>query len=176
VKVANTNQDARYRVEAKSSPCEDPYASTGLPGVSREEIARRQAARNAAARQSLLAEFGALTGAEVAKRLARKPQDKEPRLSSREIDRWKRDRRVFTVPHEGRSLYPLFQFDEEGHPRPVVAEILTSIAQQSRGWELALWFISNNGWLGGRRPVDLLKTDPAAVSEAARHEAFDLIF
>jgi len=176
VKVANTNQDARYRVKAKRSTCEDLYGSLDLPGVSHEEIARRQAARNAAARQSLLAELGALTSAEVAKTLTLKAQDREPRLSSREIDQWKRERRVFTVPHEGRSLYPLFQFDEEGHPRPVVAEILASIGQQSRGWELALWFIASNGWLGGRRPVDLLKTDPAAVSEAAKHEAFDLIF
>ncbi|HET9212294.1 MAG TPA: hypothetical protein VFR03_17955 [Thermoanaerobaculia bacterium] len=176
MKVANRNQDARYRVKAKHATREDIYGSRGLPGISHEEVARRQAARNAAARQSLLAEFGVLTGAEVARRLTRKPQDKKPRRSSREVDQWKRDRWVFTVPHEGRSLYPLFQFDEEGYPRPVVAEILASIGQQSRGWELALWFISNNGWLGGRRPVDLLKTDPAAVSEAAKHEAFDLIF
>lgn len=176
MKVANTNQDAKYRVKAKRPTRDDLYGSLGLPGISHEEVVRRQAARNAAARQSLLAEFGALTGAEVAKRLTRKPQDKEPRLSSREIDQWKRERRIFTVPHEGRSLYPLFQFDQEGHPHPVVAEILASIGKQSRGWELALWFIAGNGWLGGRRPVDLLKTDPVAVSEAAKHEAFDLIF
>jgi hypothetical protein len=176
VKVAKTNQDARYRVKAKRSAREDPYGSSGLPGVSDEEIARRQAARNAAFRERLLTEFGALTGVEVAERFNRKPNGKGAHPSSREITQWKRDRRVFTVPHQGRSLYPLFQFDEEGHPRPVVAEVLATLGQQSRGWELALWFIADNGWLSGRRPADLLKTNPAAVSEAARHEAFDLIF
>lgn len=34
-------------------------------------------------------------------------------------------------------------------------------------WALAAWFASNNSWLGGRKPKDLLNSDPQAVAEAA---------
>ncbi|MEA2602976.1 MAG: hypothetical protein QOF89_3968 [Acidobacteriota bacterium] len=142
-------------VPLKRSRKDDPLAS-----VSDEEIARRQAARNAAAREKLLTEFGVLSGVQAAKT----------------VGQWKREGLIFTVYHQGRSVYPAFQFDNEGRPRPVVAEVLATLGQQGRGWQLALWFMSANGWLGGRRPVDVLDTDPAAISEAARREAFDLVF
>jgi hypothetical protein len=146
--VARLNKVASFRRSRKESP---------LIGVSDEEIARRQAARNTAAREKLLSEFGALSGAKTAAQ-------------------WKREGLIFTVPYQGRNIYPTFQFDAQGCPRPVVAEVLATLGQQGRGWQLALWFTSANGWLGGRRPVDILDTDPAAISEAARHEASDLVF
>jgi hypothetical protein len=142
-------------VPLKRSRKDDPLA-----GVSDEEIARRQAARNAAAREKLLSEFGVRSGVQAAKT----------------VGQWKREGLIFTVYHQGRSVYPAFQFDNEGRPRPVVAEVLATLGQQGRGWQLALWFTSANGWLGGRRPVDVLDTDPAAISEAGRREAFDLVF
>jgi hypothetical protein len=80
------------------------------------------------------------------------------------------------VNHQGRSVYPAFQFDEEGRPRPVVADVLATLGQQSQGWELALWFTSVNGWVDGRRPVDLLSSEPAEVALAAEREAEGLFF
>jgi hypothetical protein len=50
------------------------------------------------------------------------------------------------------------------------------VGRQSEGWELALWFLASNGWLDGGRPVDLLKSDPEGVVEAARREAEGLFF
>ena len=150
-------------------------STNSLAGISDEEIARRQAARNAAAREKLLSEFGVLSGAQVAKRVVWRPDD--GRSSSRgTVGQWKRNGLVFTVNHQGRTVYPAYQFDKDGRPRPVVADVLATLGQQGRGWQLALWFTSANGWLGGRRPVDVLDTDPAAISEAARREAFDLVF
>jgi uncharacterized protein (DUF2384 family) len=34
-------------------------------------------------------------------------------------------------------------------------------------WQMALWFTTPSPWLDGRRPVDLLHSDPEAVLRAA---------
>ena len=38
------------------------------------------------------------------------------------------------------------------------------------GWGLAYWFLGANSFLGGRRPQDVLLTDPSAVVAAAQDE------
>jgi uncharacterized protein (DUF2384 family) len=43
-------------------------------------------------------------------------------------------------------------------------------------WQAALWFVGPNGWLGSRRPVDLLESEPDAVVAAARREADERVF
>ena len=130
-----------------------------------------QARRNALAREALLQDFGALTSAEVADLAGSRAANKAALAN-----RWKQEGRIFPITHHGQTLFPSYQFDAECQPRPVISEVLSTLGQQSRDWELALWFLSSNGWLGGRRPVDLLESDPAAVAAAARHEAFDLVF
>jgi hypothetical protein len=130
-----------------------------------------QARRNALAREALLQEFGALTSAEVADIAGSRAANKAALAN-----RWKQEGRIFPITHHGQTLFPSYQFDAEGQPRPAIAAVLSTLGQQSRDWELAIWFISSSGWLGGRRPVDLLEGDPAAVAKAARHEAFDLVF
>jgi hypothetical protein len=159
--------------QAGASSFRWPLEADRLAGVSDAEIAQRQAKRNAAARAKLLSEFGALSGAQVAKRVVGRPGEV---LSSETVGQWKRQGLVFTVCHQGRSVYPAFQFDEEGRPRPVVADVLTTLGQQSQGWELALWFTSVNGWVDGCRPVDLLNSEPEEVALAAEREAEGLFF
>ncbi|HYN21422.1 MAG TPA: hypothetical protein VE078_10720 [Thermoanaerobaculia bacterium] len=142
-----------------------------LPATVPSAVALLQARRNALAREQLLQEFGALTSAEVAE-LAGSRAGNKAALANR----WKQEGRIFPVTHQGQLLFPAYQLDREGQPRAVIADILSTLGQRSRDWELALWFTSATGWLGARRPVDLLESDPAAVAEAARHEAFDLVF
>jgi hypothetical protein len=36
--------------------------------------------------------------------------------------------------------------------------------------------LPRNGWLGGRRPVDLLDVEPDTVADAARREAAERVF
>ena len=60
--------------------------------------------------------------------------------------------------------------------QPVVADVLATLGQQGRGWQLALWFTSANGWVDGRRPVDLLHSEPEEVAQAAKWEAEGLVF
>ena len=66
------------------------------------------------------------------------------------------------------GAYPGFQLDPEGRPRPVVADVLSHLSQlDTTPWQQALWFMAANGWLDGRRPVDLLDDQPGAVVSAA---------
>ena len=130
-----------------------------------------QARRNAAAREELIREFGALTSAEVAERAGSRAKNKVALAN-----RWKQEGRIFSVPHQGITYYPGFQFDSQGQPRPVIARVIQSLGKRGSDWELALWFAGQTGWLDGRRPVDLLESDPAAVTKAADHEAAPLVY
>jgi hypothetical protein len=78
--------------------------------------------------------------------------------------------RVFAVEAPGGKLFPAFQFDQ-GRPRPVIAEVLSALAGQLRGWEILAWFTGSSGHLDGRRPVDLLANAPDDVLAAAKHQA-----
>jgi hypothetical protein len=123
-----------------------------------------QARRNAAARTELLTEFGALTASQVAEL-----SGSEAKNRSALAGRWRREGRLVAVEHYGAVYYPAFQFDEEGRPRPVVESALAHLNDPNiTPWQQALWFTTANGWLDGRRPVDLLVTEPEAVISAAR--------
>jgi hypothetical protein len=117
-----------------------------------------QARRNALARKALFQEFGAFTSAEAL------------------ADRWKQEGRIFSVTHHGATYHPGFQFDAEGRPLPVIAEVIRRLGAKSGEWELALWFTAANGWLDGGRPVDLLQSEPEEVAQAAEREAEGLFF
>lgn len=130
-----------------------------------------QARRNAAARASLLEEFGALSSQEVAD-LAGSRATNRAALANR----WKQEGRIFGVSVQGETRFPAFQFDSEGRPLGVVAEVIKALSKSQTEWQLALWFTRANGWLGGRRAVDLLESDPEAVKEAAWQEGAGLDF
>ena len=126
-----------------------------------------QARRNAQARTALLREFGALRSAEVAE-LAGSRAGNRAALANR----WRSEGRVLAVGVGDELLYPGFQFTSEGRPHAAVADALRELraAPGLTDWQAALWFASPTGWLGGRRPVDVLAEDPEAVVEAAGRE------
>jgi hypothetical protein len=130
-----------------------------------------QARRNAAARMALLDEFGALSSHQVAE-LAGSRAANRAALANR----WRAERRVVAVPVGDDLVYPGFQFTPEGRPHPVVGQALQRLHSDppTSDWQAALWFATPTGWLGGRRPVDLLDDEPEAVVEAARREVADL--
>ena len=88
-----------------------------------------------------------------------------PRNRSEPASRWKREGRLFAVRRSGIDLYPAFQF-EDGVPRPVIKKILAALPKEMTGWQIAMWFASGNGWLGGDEPQGRL-ADPDAVVDAA---------
>jgi len=83
-------------------------------------------------------------------------------------NRWKQHRKIFSVPSGGGDLFPAFQL-RDGQPRPVIERILGVLPKDMSPWQIAFWFVSGNGWLGDRAPVDCLD-DQEAVVAAARHE------
>jgi CheY-like chemotaxis protein len=130
-----------------------------------------QLRRNADARRVFLAEFGTLTSREVAEFAGSRAQNRAALAN-----RWKAEGKIFAVESGGQTLFPAFQFsDDDGQPRPVIAEILAVLQPRYSDWQTALWFTGRNGWLGAKRPVDVLQSAPDAAVEAARQEteAFD---
>jgi len=125
--------------------------------MDREAVAARQAKRLERAQKAVLKEFGSLD----------KPAD---------FERLQRERRIFTVVHRNTTYVPSFQLDEAGHPRPAVAKVIQILEGDTSDWGLALWFTAANGWLDGKRPVDLLKDAPEEVIQAAEQEAAELVF
>lgn len=125
-----------------------------------------QAQRNAAARDALTREFGLLTGAEVAV-LA----DSSAKNAAATAARWRKNKLIFSVPTAGGLGYPTFQFDGSGRPLPAVADVIAELGDRLDPWALALWFVGNNTYLGGSRPVDVLDSDPGPVRLAARRVA-----
>lgn len=129
-----------------------------------------QARRNAAARAALIGELGLLTSGEVAD-LNESSAGNRAALASR----WKREGRVFSVRHHGQDYFPAFQLDAEFRPREVVGRVLRALGAAG-GWEIALWFVAANGYLEGRRPVDLLAGEPEEVVRAAEAAAVEAVF
>ncbi len=143
-----------------------------MPSTIPSPVAVLQARRNAAARAALLEEFGALTSLEVADAAGSKATNRAALAN-----RWKQEGRIFGVSVQGETRFPAFQFDSEGRPREIISQIFKDLSKGGpTEWQVALWFTRANGWLGGRRPVDLLDSEPDALKEAAWQEGAGLDF
>lgn len=148
----------------------DELIDTMMPSSIPTAPAVLQARRNVAARVALIEEAGLLTSAEVA-------DINRSRAANRAAlaNRWKSGGRIFSVNEGGRELFPGFQFGPDGRPREPVTQAVEALGG-AHGWQTALWFTAANGYLGGRRPLDVLDSEPQAVVEAARHEADEVYF
>ena len=70
------------------------------------------------------------------------------------------------VEHDGHTFIPaVLMPDGEIVPRP--GEVIRSMDLESP-WLRLMWLVAHCERLGGRRPIDALKTDPEAVIRAAR--------
>lgn len=78
-----------------------------------------------------------------------------------------KDGRVFAIERAGHKEFPDYAFDPLGNPVPAMREVLGILAGYSP-FRLASWFESRSSRLGGRRPREILATDPQAVIAAAR--------
>lgn len=164
--ISSRDPLVRYRIESSR------LIESMMPAAVPSAPAVLQARRNALAREALFREFGVLTSAEVADLAGSKASNKAALAN-----RWKQEGKIFSVSHQGLDYFPGYQFDEDGKPLPVIAQVLATLGGQSKGWELALWFTAANGWLAeGRRPVDLLRSEPGEVALAAEREAEGLFF
>jgi hypothetical protein len=123
-----------------------------------------QAQRNGEARLALLEEFGAFTSEEVGERRSR------AKNRHALANRWRAEGRVFAVEVKGQRLYPGFQFDPDLNPLALIGQVIAVLPREEMSdWEVALWWTADNGWLGARRPVDLIAEEGQAILEAAAH-------
>lgn len=124
-----------------------------------------QARRNADFRADFLKRYDVLSAAQVHDLFGSKA-DNTAALAGH----WRSAGKVFGVEHRGRILYPAFQFDDTGSPKPVVATVLKALGRRPP-WQVASWFTAPNGWLPDDQcPIQVMDADPDTVADAA-HEA-----
>ena len=123
---------------------------------------------NVVARQGFLRDFPCLTSKEVAVHSGHTAKN-----LSMAASRWRQAGKIFSIPARGEDLFPAFQF-QDGQPHRTVALALAELPKRKSPWQVAFWFVSNNGWLDGAAPMDRLD-DTEAVVTAARREAEDIV-
>ena len=95
--------------------------------------------------------------------------------SSVQLNKWKRNREIFTIQHDREDYLPLYSLNPDGHhPRKEMAEVLNVFGNAKDGWGLAFWFAALNSFLDDERPQDVLATDPERVIAAAKDEMAEL--
>ncbi len=127
----------------------------------------KEAAMRARARTAVLDGADWLTAAKVAELAglsATKPSSRP--------NKWKRERRIFAIRHNGIDYFPGYGLDPEAgwRPRKALKSVLEILGDDKDGWGLACWFLSANSFLGGRRPQDVLAGAPEQVIAAAGDE------
>ena len=153
------------RLEARQALEMDALIDMAMPALSRRPhpAVLDQARRNADFRADFLERYEVLDAGQV-HRLYGSKADNTAALAGR----WRGAGRIFGVEHQGRILYPAFQFDDAGKPKPVVADVLQALGKRG-AWQVASWFTAPNGWLPDDRcPVEVMDADPDAVAAAAR--------
>lgn len=118
---------------------------------------------NAMARQAFLKSIPMLDSVQIHRASGRTAKN-----ASATASRWKADKRIFGVSHDGRDLFPAFQF-RDGQPHPAIAAVLKALPESMSPWQIAFWFASANGMLpDGDPPMARLDDDITLVEAALR--------
>jgi hypothetical protein len=88
------------------------------------------------------------------------------------LNRWKQRRQIFAIEMKGIDYYPIYALSPEDGYKPYaeMSDIL-EVLREKTPWGFAFWFESSNGYLGGRSPRELMKSERQAVLAAAKNEA-----
>jgi len=95
---------------------------------------------------------------------------------STQPNKWKRQRRIFAIHHNGIDYFPGYALDPATGYRPhkSLKPILEVFGDEKDGWGVAAWFLALNSFLGARKPQDLLASEPQNVLDAAIDEMQDI--
>ncbi|WP_166307834.1 integrase [Photorhabdus cinerea] len=85
-------------------------------------------------------------------------------------NRWKNCNKIFAITVDGKDYFPQYALNEDFKPLDIVKKIITLFGDKKTSWGLAVWFGSNNSWLGNKKPKEVLKTMPEQVLIAAKGE------
>lgn len=109
--------------------------------------------------------------AEAIARLAGCPVADAPSL----LEEWQAVHRVFAIGEGPERLYPLFQFQADGQPRPEFQPLLTALRGRMEGWQLATWLTRPCAeFPNWETPEAMIGQDPQAVIRAAERELGEL--
>ncbi|MFT4103684.1 MAG: hypothetical protein QM674_22175 [Burkholderiaceae bacterium] len=127
----------------------------------------KEAAMLARSRKTVLESADWLTAAQVADLAGLSTTN-----PSAQPNKWKRRQQIFAIHHNGIDYFPGYGLDPQTawRPRKALKTVLDVFGDEKDGWGLAYWFLSANSFLGGRRPQDVLATDPGQVVAAAQDE------
>ena len=78
-------------------------------------------------------------------------------------------RSLFYIQFVDVAYFPAFQW-RHVQLKPGIGDVLDVLAGWTK-WQIALWFVTENGMLDTLRPVDLLDMDPCWVTQAAYSDA-----
>ena len=98
-----------------------------------------------------------------------RPSSQSNPASNSSLSNWEQARMIFSVNYMDQIAYPAFQFANT-KPKAVIKRILKELPKEMTSWQIAFWFESNNGWVGGTSPKDCLDKVEQLVN-AAQQEA-----
>jgi hypothetical protein len=113
-------------------------------------------------RNQFLSEYKCWTSAQVAKETTSTAKNRAAIAS-----RWLAEGRIFSVRFNGKTWFPRFQF-HNGSPIPAVCRVIKAFPKHTSGWDLAFFFTTSNSFIGGRKPLELLKGDPETLESLAQ--------
>jgi hypothetical protein len=113
-------------------------------------------------RKEFMSDYECWTSAEVARQ-----NGSTAKNAAAIASRWAREGKIFSVKFEGKTWFPRFQF-QDGSPIPPVADIIKAFPKHSTGWDLAFFFTNPNSYIAGRKPIEILRSDPERVVSLAR--------
>ena len=130
-----------------------------------EDLESRNRERVLAAQRDMLNRVPALTSEQLAEKL-----NSTTTNASQLGQDWRASGRLFGVRFGKSWHYPQFQFETSGKPFPEVAEVLTALGENERGWAYLQWFLEPSyGLLGGSTPLEVWnRAARKKVVEAAR--------
>lgn len=138
-----------------------------MPKVMPTPNVLKEAEMQARARAAVLASGDWLTAAEIASAAGFSASN-----PSAQPSKWKRDKAIFTISHNGTDYFPGYGLDPSAGYRPLkaLAKVIGILDGSKDGWGMAYWFMSPNSFLGGQRPQDLIRSAPQRVADAALDE------
>ncbi|CAI1684893.1 Uncharacterised protein [Serratia fonticola] len=127
----------------------------------------KEAAMVARSRNAVLESADWLTAAQVAELAGLSASN-----PSTQPNKWKRQKQIFAITHNGVDYFPGYGLDPNTgyRPRKALKPVLDVFGEHKDGWGLAYWFLSANSFLGGKRPQDVLASEPERVIAAAEDE------
>jgi hypothetical protein len=144
-----------------------------LPPLPLQSARIWQNEQNASARTEFIEQCGGLLNSKQVADLL----DSKAKNRAAMANHLKEKGRALCVRLHSQDCYPLFQFDPAGQCcYPEMGELIAILGRDYvPGWQLALWFITENDWLDGKTPLTVWSASRRAVVDAALAEsaAFD---